>query len=271
MDDLSDIRELYNASWDQEASRLMRHQLEADLTWRHLDSCLPACGRLLEIGCGTGFYTFPLTERGYEVTAIDLAEDYVTRCRAKAEELGLSSRVDFQVGDARRLDGIPPNRFDAALLMGPLYHLACASDRTAALRCAYGTLKPGGVIISTMISRFAVLADLIKGNPTWIDDEEHVRSHITNGHRPDGAPRGGFRGYYVRLDEIAPMHERVGFHTLRVAGVEPVIASDDESYNALVGRQRELWLDLLFEVGAEPSMVAGSRHVLYVGRKPGGQ
>ena len=60
MDDLTDIRELYNAAWDVEETRLERHRLEADITWRYLDRHLPPTGRVLEIGSGTGAYTFPL-------------------------------------------------------------------------------------------------------------------------------------------------------------------------------------------------------------------
>ena len=74
----------------------------------------------------------------------------------------------------------------------------------------------------------------------------------------------------MRLDEIAPLHETVGFRTLKIAGVEPAISADDESYNTLEGKQRDLWLDLLFEVSAEKSMLASSRHILYVGQKPQG-
>ena len=49
MDDLTDIREFYNAAWDAEANRLERHQLEADITWHYLNLYLPPRGRLLEI------------------------------------------------------------------------------------------------------------------------------------------------------------------------------------------------------------------------------
>ena len=268
MDDLTDIREFYNAAWDAEANRLERHQLEADITWRYLNLYLPPRGRLLEIGFGTGFYTFPLAKRGYQITAIDLADEYVTRCKAKAEELGISDQIDFRTGDARQLDGIPRGEFKAVLLMGPLYHLPLETDRIAALRSAYACLKPGGVIFSAMISRFGILEDLIKDNPSWIENQESVWSHIEHGHRPANAPKGGFRGYFVRQEEIALMHERVGFRTLKIAGVEPAISANDESYNTLKGKQRDLWLDLLFEISAEQSIVASSRHILYIGQKP---
>ena len=268
MDDLTDIREFYNAAWDAEENRLERHQLEADITWRYLNLYLPPRGRLLEIGFGTGFYTFPLAKRGYQITAIDLADEYLTRCKAKAQKLNLSDQIDFRTGDARQMEGIPRGEFEAVLLMGPLYHLPLETDRTAALRAAYACLKPEGVIFSALISRFGILGDLIKDNPSWIENQEAVWSHIEQGHRPANAPKGGFRGYFVRQEEIAPMHERVGFRTLKIAGIEPAISADDESYNTLEGKQRDLWLDLLFEISAEQSMVASSRHILYIGKKP---
>ena len=270
MDDLRDIRDMYNSAWDAESGRLERHQLEADITWRYLDRYLPPSGHLLDVGCGTGAYAFALAERGYRITAVDLAEELVSRCKSIAGELPRANRIDFQVGDARNLDGIRRGEFDAVLMMGPLYHLVVDADRTAALTAARECLRPGGVIFSALISRFGILGDLIKKNPAWIEDQEWVRSTMEHGHRPDDAPRGGFRGYFVRPEEIAPMHEAVGLRTLQIAAVEPAISADDESYNALDGKQRELWLNLLFEMSAEPSMLAASRHLLYVGRREDG-
>lgn len=268
MDDVSDIREFYNAGWDAEEDRLTRHQLEVDLTWRYLDLYLPPRGRLLEVGFGTGFYTFPLAKRGYRITSVDLADEFVARCRAKADAMGLADRTDFRTGDARNLEGVPRGKFDAVLMMGPLYHLVEETDRTTALKSAFERLKRGGLVFSTMLSRFGILGDLIRKNPAWIENQEEARSVVMNGHRPNDAPRGGFRGYFVRYEQVAPMHERAGFHTLNIAGVEPAISSDDESYNSLSGKQRELWRSLLFEISEEQSIVASSRHILYIGQKP---
>jgi len=113
-----------------------------------------------------------------------------------------------------------------------------------------------------------VLSDLIRNAPGWIEDQPHVRSLLERGYRPDERPQDGFRGYFARVSEIAPLHEAVGIETITVAGVEPVIAAHDESFNELQGEQRRLWLDLLQEVSTEESIVGASRHLLYVGRKP---
>lgn len=267
MDDLTDIQEWYNNSWDGEETRLVRHQLEADISWMYLDRYLPPSGKILEVGFGTGHYTFGLAKQGYEITAVDLAEDFVARCSAKATELGMSDRITFLAGDARTLDDISRNQYDAVLLMGPLYHLVLENDRAAALQAAYSCLNVGGVILSALISRYGILGTLLKDHPSWIQNQAEVWSLMKHGHRPPEAPREGFRGYFVRLDEVARMHEAVGFESLKIAGLEPAISADDESFNELKGKERDLWLELLFDLSAEESVVAASRHILYVGRK----
>ncbi len=92
-------------------------------------------------------------------------------------------------------------------------------------------------------------------------------SILEQGRDPEHLPDEGFRGYFARVDEIAPLHEATGFKTIALAGVEPAISSDDESYNKLEGIQRELWLDLFDEISTEDSIIGASRHLLYVGRK----
>jgi hypothetical protein len=152
--------------------------------------------------------------------------------------------------------------------MGPLYHLSEESDRIAALKQAYERLQQGGIIFSAFISRYGIMGDLMKNVTDWIEDQVDVRSLLAAGKRPDEYPRGGFRGYFATAEEIGPLHAGIGFESLVLAGVEPAISADDASYNRLEGRQRQLWLDLLFEISSQPSIVGASRHLLYVGKKP---
>jgi len=56
--------------------------------------------------------------------------------------------------------------------------------------------------------------------------------------------------------------------TVVLAGVEPTGVSSNTSCSGLDGKQRELWLNLLYEVTREPSMLASSGHLLYIDRKP---
>jgi hypothetical protein len=151
--------------------------------------------------------------------------------------------------------------------MGPLYHLVEEADRKTALKEAADRLREGGVLFSAFISRFGIMGDLMKNLTDWIENQAEVRSLVEHGHRPGDAPRGGFRGYFAKVAEIAPLHEALGFETLALAGVEPGISADDESYNRLEGEQRRLWLDLLYEISQDSSILGASRHLLYIGRK----
>lgn len=267
IDDVSDIAAFYDSDPATEQNRLERHQLEHDLTWRTLDEYLPSRGSILEIGAATGRYTVELAKRGYTLTAVDLSASLIDECRRALTAAGLEKDVRLVVADARDLHQVTERDFDAALLMGPLYHLVAEADRKAAVSEASERLRPGGILVSSFISRFGVMGDLLKNVPHWIEGQAEVRSLLSKGRRPDDSPRGGFRGYFALVTEIAPLHEALGFETLRLAGIEPGISADDESYNQLEGRQRQLWLDLFHEISTEPSILGASRHLLYVGRK----
>jgi SAM-dependent methyltransferase len=270
-DDISDIAAFYDAGVADEDARLERHQLEHDLTWRFMTRYLPSAGSILEIGAGTGRYTLALCRLGYSVTAVDLSAALLERCRRRLAAEQLQSRARFVVADARDLHALSSTRFDSVLLMGPLYHLALEADREQAVRQATERLRSGGLLFSTFLSRLGILGDLMRRMPEWIERREEVRWLLERGRRPDEQPRGGFRGYFARVSEIRPLHEALGIETVVLAGVDPAISADDESYNRLQGPRRDLWLDLLFEVSSDETTVGASRHLLYVGRKGDGE
>jgi S-adenosylmethionine-dependent methyltransferase len=267
LDDVSDIAALYNSDPEREHCRLDRHQLECDVTWRYLNQYLPSQGSILEVGAATGRYTLELAKRGYVLTAVDISEALLEHCRKSIAGAGLEKQVRLVVADARDLSEVAQADFDAVLLMGPLYHLVREADRKVALREAFDRLREGGLIFSSFISRFGIMGDLLKNMPDWIEDQSEVWTVIGQGKDPDDFPRGGFRGYFAQPSEVAPLHEEVGFGTLVVAGIEPAISADDESYNKLQGKQRQQWLDLFYAISTEQSILGASRHLLYIGQK----
>jgi len=266
-DDISDIAAYYDRNPQGEHNRLEEHQLEYDLTWRFLEAYLPPSGEILEIGAGTGRYTLGLVQRGYNVTAVDFSKANLEACQEYLKEAGFTDSVQFILDDARFLTAIPQKEFDAVLLMGPLYHLVEENDRQMALKQAYDRLRPSGVIFSAFISRFGIFGVIMKIMPESIKDHKQVRSVVERGRDRKDWPSGGFRAYFATVEEIPPLHEKTGFTTIKLVGVEPAISADDESYNKLEGERRELWLDLLYEISDQPSIVGASQHLLYIGRK----
>ena len=103
----------------------------------------------------------------------DAAYGYCVRCdepigyaRLKAQPE--SPLAGCRVGDARALE-FEDASADAALLLGPLYHLTERADRLAALREARRVLRPGGNLFAAGISHFASTVDaLVQG---YLSDE----------------------------------------------------------------------------------------------------
>jgi len=269
IDNIGDIADYYNSDPERENSRLERHQLEFDLTWRYLAEYLPSQGRILEIGAATGRYTLELAKRGYTITAVDMSENLLEIGRKRIADEGLAKQVHFVLGDARDLKEVTDKGFDAVLLMGPLYHLVEEADRKAALKEAFNRLRKGGILSTSFISRFGIMGDLIRNVPEWIENEAEVQGILEIGENPDHIPGSGFRGYFAKITEIAALHETIGFETITLAGIEPGISSEDgdASYNKLQGLQRQRWLDLFYKISTEPSIIGASRHILYIGRK----
>jgi SAM-dependent methyltransferase len=269
-DDVKDIQAYYDGYADKESARLERHQLERDVTWRYLDNYLPPGGNMLEIGAATGAYTIPLAKRGYNVTAVDLSPRLLEICQKMVAEEQLEEKATCMVADARDLSKIGNTLFDAVLMMGPLYHLVEKEDRETALEEAHKKLKPGGKIFSTFICRYGIWGDILKNIPHYIEYQNDLKSVLEKGRDTELAYKpGNFRGYFSTPGEIIPLHKKAGFNKLVLAGLEPCISADDESYNKLQGEQRRLWLDLFLSLSTEATIIGASRHLLYIGVKEG--
>jgi SAM-dependent methyltransferase len=148
-----DIRRYYESGIERD--RLATDgpgRLEFLRTWDILGRTLPEPpARILDVGGATGVYAGPLAAAGYDVQVVDPVRAHVTAA-------GALPGVTAVEGDARQLP-VPDACFDAVLLLGPLYHLTDRADRLTAWREAARAVRPGGVVIGAVISRFASLFD----------------------------------------------------------------------------------------------------------------
>jgi len=113
--------------------------------------------KILDIGGGGGYYSFWLQKKGHNVTLVDLSPKNIELVRKHAEATGVMLDK-FETGDALNLN-FSNDLFDLVLLFGPLYHLTEQKQRIKALSEAKRVLKPGGILLCAVISRFASLFD----------------------------------------------------------------------------------------------------------------
>lgn len=184
--------------------------LERIRTWELLNRYLPPPPAVvLDVGGGAGVYALLLAARGYEVHLIDPAAPHVEQARRASDEQPATPLASATVGDARRLDRADAS-VDAALLLGPLYHLTERGDRVAALAEARRVLRPGAVLAVAAISRFASTYDgLLRGHLDELGFEAIVERDVREGqHRnPTRRPQWFTTAYFHLPDELA---EEVG-------------------------------------------------------------
>ena len=81
----------------------------------------PPGSKILELGCGTGYYSIGLAKSGFEITGIDLSDSAIEIVRKKAVEQNIDSG-SFQVMNAESLM-FPDKHFDLVFGSGILHHL----------------------------------------------------------------------------------------------------------------------------------------------------
>lgn len=104
--------------------------------------------RLLDIGCGGGLISEPMTRLGAKVTGLDASEKNIKTAIVHADESGLE--IDYRAGTVEALAeaGEPP--FDAVLNLEVVEHVA---DVDLFLGTSATLVKPGGLMAVATINR----------------------------------------------------------------------------------------------------------------------
>jgi ubiquinone/menaquinone biosynthesis C-methylase UbiE len=265
---LSAVAAHYNANLQQEWERLERHRTEYAVTMKALQSYLPLPpARIADVGGGPGRYAIVLAQNSYQVTLVDIAEDAPAMAAAKAADAGVTLDATL-CADALALPAEWDDRFDAVLLLGPLYHLLESSERAKAVCEAHRVIAPGGLIFASFINRFAPLRDLAINSPAWIAEHPaRLCRLLQTGQNPAYDGSAFPDSYFARPEEIRPLMEACGFQTLNLIGCEGIVAGHEGRVNELSGELWDKWVALNYELGQEPSLYGAADHLLYVGRK----
>ncbi|MEH0842843.1 class I SAM-dependent methyltransferase [Micromonospora sp. CPCC 205711] len=254
-----DVRRYYTEVFD-EAGRLGRSpqgRLE-ELRTRELLARLlpPPPATVLDLGGGPGAYAGWLAAAGHPVHLVDLVPAHAVAARRDHPVASAS------VGDARRLP-FTADAVDAAVLLGPLYHLTSRAERVAALREAARVTRPGGPVLAAAISRNAPLIDMVgKGRVDDLTRPTLLDSYATG---VNDSVNGFTTAYFHRPEQLVDEFTAAGLPRPTVYGIEgplwPVLNALD------VGEETPLFREALgcaraFET--DPAVLGASSHLLAV-------
>ena len=148
--DLSDVRAYY----DRLAPRLVavegrnwHLQSRMSLVLETIDGWARPGGRVLDVGCGTGFLLEQLAGRGFSGVGIDLSPESIAHARERLEALGAADRLDARLGSAYEP---PEGEYDLITVTDVLEHL---EDPRRCLRALRERLAPAGLVVVSTPNR----------------------------------------------------------------------------------------------------------------------
>jgi 2-polyprenyl-6-hydroxyphenyl methylase/3-demethylubiquinone-9 3-methyltransferase len=102
---------------------------------------------ILDLGCGGGLVSAPLTRMGGKVTGIDASEEAIGAARAHAAQSGLD--IEFRADTAETL-AQSGAQFDIVAALEIVEHVA---DVASFLGAAAALVRPGGLLVISTINR----------------------------------------------------------------------------------------------------------------------
>jgi ubiquinone/menaquinone biosynthesis C-methylase UbiE len=139
------------------------NRLRARLVMAEVDILKP--NRILDLGSGTGCYSFYLSRAGRDVSAVDIDQGRIFESSHIAQRLG-KGNLRFYCGSAGEcLQNFRSETFEMALAMEVLQYLG---DVNLTLQEIHRVLKPGG----HLVGHIPVLGYLRPQEKTLFDDEK---------------------------------------------------------------------------------------------------
>lgn len=114
---------------------------EADFVSHLIRKQNPSARKLLELGCGSGNYSLPLIDLGYEIVGLDLSPEMISRAQAKAKHQFTGVVTDIA---AFELD----TNFDGAVALFHVISYLTETDKVlSCLKHVQRHLLPGALFI----------------------------------------------------------------------------------------------------------------------------
>lgn len=206
---------------------------------------------IIDIGAGTGAYSAFLSERGHNVTAVELVKKNASQIaiKNKAIKVKVGNALDLKVGD---------EQFDIALVFGPLYHLFSHEEKLRALIEAKRVVRRGGVVMAVfLMNDYAVIRyAFCEGNLKKCLAENKLDEAFNCLTCKDDLYS------YVRTDEINMLKNEANLTRAKLIGVDgatdyirPVLNSlDEHDFNEFIRYQ--------LSIAEHADLVGASSHCL---------
>lgn len=250
------VQEIYRRY--DENTRLTKdkaHRVEFLTTVRYIEKYLTPGAKILDIGAGAGEYSLHFARKGYQVSALELADANLAAFR---EKLQPEDAVDLVQGNALDLSQYADASFDIVLLLGPLYHLHSEADQLRCIQEAQRVCKPGGKVFLAFISNDMVILTMFNEHPSYFLDGDYDKESFRC---------VDFPFVFHTLDACRDLLKRADAKILHEVASDGVSELMKVKINAMDEESFAQYLRFHFYTCEKPEHLGASNHLLFVAEK----
>ena len=238
-----------------------RGQVEFLTTMKYIDQYLDKRMKVLDIGAGTGRYSFAIAKNGYQVDAIELIQHNVNVLKSK---INILENITVRQGNILNLSFLEDNSYDLTLVLGPMYHLYSKKDKLKALSEAIRVTKPNGIIFIAYCISDASIIDygFIRGNIGTLIEKNMLDIETFSTH---SEPWDIFE--LVRKEDIDELMTCVKTNRLHYVATDGFTRHMSETIENMDDKTFEIYLKYHFAICEKEDMVGITHHSLDVVRK----
>jgi ubiquinone/menaquinone biosynthesis C-methylase UbiE len=223
--------------------------------------------RILEVGAGTGVYSFYYAERGNEVVATDLSPKHVGIMNKKLTEKGNHLNLRAEVANAMDLNMYEDESFDVVNCLGPMYHLREKELREKCISECLRVLKPGGILVIAYINKHYIIHGVLANQKEFFTNS-FVDNIMNKGVHSDGDENYFFNvAYFTSPDEMESLVGEFNVEIIEHAAADGIGTLIRSHINVLNEEQYKAYLKYAVSNCRDKSILGLSNHGLLLSRK----
>lgn len=213
--------------------------------------------KIIDIGAGSGRYSFSLYDMGYDVTSVELVKHNLKYITMK------NPNIKAFLGNALDLSRFDSESFDCIIMFGPIYHLHSKDEKVKALNEAKRILKKDGVMfICYYMNEYAIIKHgFIDGFIIEAITNKTIDSSFKVLTTDDDLYS------YTRLEEIDELNKLVGLNRVNIFTQDLLTDYFRKEINKMDEETFNMYLDYVYKVSNKKELIGIGSHIVDIVKK----
>ena len=208
--------------------------------------------KILDVGAGTGRYSYALHNLGHNVTAVEYVKKNLSVLKQNYPY------IKAYQGSALNLSRFKNESFDAVILFGPMYHLFSFEDKLQALEEAKRVTKKDGVIfVAYLLNNYAIIRHgfmdkhIVESiNLGKVDQNFNIHSNIEDLYS------------YINLEDIEKLNTSANLNRKEIISPDGPTDYIRPYINNLSEEEFNLYIDFVRKNSNNPTQIGASSHIV---------